>query len=133
MTPETNQTARPRPTLVEPMDFSDYEPIGGADNESAAALAPPPADVSLLNPLVGSRSYRLLSPLKIDGKVVRIVTMRYPTQGEIDALADEAMTVRELIAACCGLPVEAILTMIAPDSAAVHGIFIDLAPFLKGE
>ncbi len=103
MTPETNQTTRPRPTLVEPMDFSDYEPIGGDENQSAAAFAPPPADVSLLNPLVGSRSYRLLSPLKIDGKVVRTITMRHPTQGEVDALADEMITVRGLIAACCGL------------------------------
>ena len=41
--------------------------------------------------------------------------------------------VRGLIAACCGFPVEAILAMILPDSAAVHQLFVDLAPFLKGE
>lgn len=111
----------------EPMDFSDYEPVGGP--ETGETEAAETVSVSLLDPLAGSRTYRLLAPLRVNGKVVRTIRMRHLRQDEIDTFGDRSY--REMIALSCGLPVEAVSALIWPDSEAVHALFDDMLPIGK--
>lgn len=111
----------------EPMDFSDYEPVGGpetGETEEAETVS-----VSLVDPLAGSRTYRLLAPLRVNGKVVRTIRMRHLRQDEIDGA--KIRPVRHLIALACGLPIEALEALIWPDSQVIHQMFDDMLP-LRG-
>lgn len=122
---------------IEPMDFSGYDPIGGPETgpetgfEGEAAAGQPAVSVTLADPLAGSRTYRLLSPLKIDGKTVRVIRMRHLRQEEIDGFSQRPY--REMIALACDLPAAAISALIWPDSEAVHALFDDMLPLGRGD
>lgn len=114
----------------EPTDYSDFEPVGGPEAGADDAEAAEAVSVEILNPLVGSRTYRLLAPLKVNGKTVRVIRMRHLRQEEIDSFAGRPF--REMMAKACDLPPAVLGALIWPDSEAVHSMFDDMLPLGGG-
>ena len=59
-------------------------PAGKASEQPAEADDAPQVTVSRASANAGLRELRLLVPLKVDGRLMRKVGMRLPTQGDID-------------------------------------------------
>lgn len=73
--------------------------------------------------------YPLAYPRKVDGKPLRKVTLRRPTQGDLDDLASGAIeTNRDLLCRLTGLTRSIIRSLDARDSEALHGMLIDMMP-----
>ncbi len=115
------------------LDFSHLEPIGP---DPASDPAPAGEGVSIqpepridARSAVGARNYTLVSPFKVDGKWLRKVTIRYPTQGEIDAWGNgEIEGSRGLMLAMTGLHPSVFKALAWPDAAALHQMFSDMVP-----
>lgn len=73
--------------------------------------------------------YPLAYPRKLDGKPLRKVTLRRPTQGDLDDLASGVIeTNRDLLCHLTGLHRSVIRGLDARDSEALHGMLIDMMP-----
>lgn len=112
------------------LDFSEFEPVAqDAAATDVGADAAVEVTVEHAEPLVGSYSYRLLSPLLVNGVRLDVVTMRQPEQSDIDDYATgDIVSRRLLLARLTGLDPRVIKKLIWPDSKAVHQILGDLMP-----
>jgi hypothetical protein len=114
------------------LDFSHLEPVGAdpaSAGESAGHKLDAPAPRIDAPARLGGRLYTLLSPFKVDGKWLRTITMRHPTQGEIDAWGNgEIDGARGLILAMTGLHPAVFKALAWPDAAALHQMFSDMVP-----
>lgn len=73
--------------------------------------------------------YPLAYPRKLDGKPLRKITLRRPTQGDLDDLASGVIeTNRDLLCLLTGLHRSVIRGLDARDSEALYRIFVDLLP-----
>ena len=82
----------------------------------------------------GARSYTLLVPLKVNGKWLRQISLRLPSQGDIDDyINDDNRSRREFLARMAGLDPLVIKALRWPDSEAVHQLFHDMVPQFIGE
>lgn len=101
---------------------AEDEPVGdepvGADDEPAIEAGDG-----------ASHSYRLLVPLKVDGRWLRKVTMRLPTQGDIDDWGSgEVASPRALFCRLTGLHPAVAKALRWPDSERLHLMFSEMLP-----
>lgn len=76
-----------------------------------------------------SLSYRLLVPLKVDGRWLRRVTMRLPTQGDIDDWGSgEIASPRQLFCRLTDLQPAVAKALRWPDSERLHLMFSEMLP-----
>jgi hypothetical protein len=133
------------------LDFSHLAPVGADPafqplSQAASAGEVVGHDVDGPDPRIpapridvpaqlGARIYTLLSPFKVDGKWRRTITMRHPTQGEIDAWGNgEIDGARGLILAMTSLHPAVFKALAWPDAAALHQMFSDMVPgFVIGQ
>lgn len=93
-----------------------------------------PGPVISVDANAGARSYTLLVPLKVNGKWLRQISLRIPSQGDIDDyLSDDNRSRREFLARMAGLDPLVIKALRWPDSEAVHQLFHDMVPQFIGE
>ncbi len=114
---------------MQDIDFSYLEPLNTAPDVAAEE----PVITVTRDENAGSRSYRLLVPLKIDegGKKRRLtrIRMRHPSQSEIDAWGrGEIAGRRDMLCAITGQHAVVIGALAWPDAAAVHQMFSDMVP-----
>lgn len=108
------------------LDFSEFEP---AATETLEADAADEFVVEHVEPLAGSYSYRLLSPMTVNGARLDVVTIKQPEQTDLDDYATGSIVSRRLLLArLTGVDPRVIKRMIWPDSKAVHQILADLIP-----
>ena len=113
-------------------DFSiipdTYDPE--SDAAEIPAIAPtdtPPLTIDSRPAVAWSRP--LLFPFKVDGRLMREVTLQHPAQGDIDDFASgELKTLRQVLCRLTGLHPDAIRTLKWPDSEALHLAFKDVLP-----
>ncbi len=88
-----------------------------------------------LNPAARVITYPLAFPLKVDGKPLRVVRLRRPTQGDMDDLSTGVIpTNRDLLCKMTGLSLTVIRNLDVVDSERLHSLLFDLIPdFLKDE
>ena len=114
------------------LDFPDLEPEhpDAAATDSDLADRPfKPALTIAVDTKAGARSHTLLVPLKVNGKWLRQITLRLPSQGQIDDYVnDENRSRRLLLAELAGVDPLIIKALRWPDSEAVHQIFHDIVP-----
>lgn len=114
------------------LDFSEFEPadpdLAGDGGSGAPALA-----IAFAEPGGGERRYRLLAPLVVNDERLDEITLRLPTQSDLDDFANgELGNRRLLLARLAGLDPLVIKALAWPDSQAVHQMFADILPdFLK--
>lgn len=114
------------------LDFPDLEPehSGTAADDSDLPDRPfEPALTIAVDTKAGARSHTLLVPLKVNGKWLRQITLRLPSQGQIDDYVNnENASRRLLLAELAGVDPLIIKALRWPDSEAVHQIFHDIVP-----
>ena len=77
----------------------------------------------------GAREYTLLVPLKVDGRWLKKIRMRLPTQGDIDDWGNgEIASMRAFLCRLTGLHPAVIKALAWPDSAVLHEVFHDVVP-----
>lgn len=78
--------------------------------------------------------YPLAYPRKLNGKPLRKVALKRPTQGDLDDLASGVIeTNRDLLCHLTGLDRSVIRALDARDSEALHGMLIDMMPaYIQG-
>lgn len=87
-----------------------------------------------LNPVPGSREVNLIYPFSVDGKMLRKVRIRLPSQGDIDDFSSGALpTLRDLLSRLTGLHPAVIKALVWEDSKAVHQVFRDVLPAFISE
>ncbi len=103
--------------------------IGGPD--VSAVDAPEPVDAA---PIItagkgGDQTYRLMIPLKVNGRWLRAVTVRLPTQGDIDDWGNGVLvSPREMFCRLTGLDPYVVKALRWPDSEQLHLVFRDIVP-----
>lgn len=114
------------------LDFPDLEPEHSdtaADDSDLPDRPFEPALTIAVDTKAGARSHTLLVPLKVNGKWLRQITLRLPSQGQIDDYVnDENPSRRLLLAELAGVDPLIIKALRWPDSEAVHQIFHDIVP-----
>lgn len=119
------------------LDFPDLEPEhpdAAATDDDLADRPFVPAPTIAVDTKAGARSYTLLVPLKVNGKWLRQISLRLPSQGDIDDyLSDDNRSRREFLARMAGLDPLVIKALRWPDSEAVHQLFHDMVPQFIGE
>ena len=114
------------------LDFPDLEPEHPTTAANDSDLTDHPFEAALtiaVDTKVGARSHTLLVPLKVNGKWLRQITLRLPSQGQIDDyVSDENRSRRLLLAELAGVDPLIIKELRWPDSEAVHQIFHDIVP-----
>ncbi|WP_137136609.1 hypothetical protein [Rhizobium sp. FKY42] len=115
------------------LDFSDLSPIVPADDIEPATLLEPDLKIEV-NTQAGARSHALLVPLKVNGKWLRKITLRLPSQGEIDDYVNgDLASRRAFLARLADLDPLVIKALRWPDSEAVHQLFHDIVPQFVSE
>lgn len=115
---DLNNSAQDVPQAVpsETMDGPDDGPVISAES------------------MMGSRQVELIFPFKVDGKMLRRVQVRIPSQGDIDDfISGELPTLRHLLARLTNLHLLVIRALNWEDSKAVHQIFKDVLPLFIQE
>lgn len=120
------------------LDYSDFEPAGKDLAGSMADGGGVSVKDAVLpkihrNDRAGSRGYPLLVPLKVDGRWLRRLTLRHPTQGDIDDLGNGVLeSRRDLLCRLIGQPNEVVRALSWVDSEAIQQMFSDILPsFMK--
>lgn len=97
----------------------DSEPLESVESELVISV----------DTKAGARSHTLLVPLKVNGKWLRRISLRLPSQGDIDDfLSDGNQSRRQLLAHLAGVDPLVIKALRWPDSEAVHQLFHDMLP-----
>ena len=99
------------------------------DLERRADLGGDVAPIVKMNDLPGSVEVHLIFPFKVDGKMLRKVRVRQPSQEDIDDFSSGKLpTFRDLLVRLTGLHNAVIRALTWEDSKAVHQIFRDVLP-----
>lgn len=111
---------------MQDLDFADFEQGGG---EASSPATEPAITVALADTGAGSRRYTLLAPLLVNGERLDEVTLRQPTQGDLDDFANgEIGSRRLLLARLVDLDLQVIRGLTWADSQAIHQMLADLVP-----
>lgn len=112
------------------MDERELDALIGGPDVPAAEGPSPSDDAPAIEAGDGAcHSYRLLIPLKVDGRWLRKVTMRLPTQGDIDDWGSgEVSSPRQLFCRLTGLHPAVVKALCWPDSERLHLTFSEMLP-----
>lgn len=113
-------------------DFSIVSDTFDAREDAAElpVIASIDAPAPMINrPTAVAWSRPLLFPFKVDGRVLRHVTLQHPAQGDIDDYASgELKSLRDVLCRLTGLHPDTIRALKWPDSEALHLAFKDVLP-----
>lgn len=120
--------------MLQELDYSQFDMPGAepADEENPQIAAPAAPEIAYDRNL-GTRRVTLFAPVKVDGKLLKAITIRMPTQGDIDDFGNGVLENRRAL--LCRLTDQhpAVLKSLAwPDAEALQQMYNDMLPdFMK--
>ncbi len=116
-----------------PIIPDDYDVGFTATDDTARVVAEDIAPVVIAS-VAGSREVNLVFPFKVERRWLRKVSIRLPSQGDIDDFSSgDLPTLRDLLSRLTGLHPAVLKALIWHDSAAVHQVFRDVLPAFIAE